>query len=60
MPTITVAPVVVKAETASNMESVKERCGPNTKGRALSAPSTTQNRVTTRKPSRVRRSTCSS
>ena len=55
-PTITVAPVVVNAETDSNTASTKEICNSleNIKGADPERPNTVQNKTTTKKPSRKR------
>jgi len=54
---ITVAPVVVSAEVASNTAPLKLRCGgPAISGRLDTTLATSQVRVTIRKPSRRRRS----
>ena len=58
MPTITVAPVVVRPETDSNTASVTDitEFSASRKGKAPLRPNTVQNSTTTRKPSRTRRS----
>ena len=57
-PLMTVAPVVVKPDTASNMAPAKSSAGrlANTSGKAPATPMTTQNKVTSTKPSRNRKS----
>src|SRR5690606_41599064 len=57
-PLMTVAPVVVNPEIASNIASVNERCKltENKNGRVPKVPSTDQKSAVTKKPSRVRRS----
>ena len=57
---MTVAPVVLKPDTASNTASVNERSGTSLirSGVAPASPRQTQNSATIRKPSRRRRSRC--
>jgi len=53
---MTVAPVVVKPDVASNRESTRLKCGPRTNGSAPAKLNTIQNNATMRNPSRRRNS----